>query len=196
MLPNFGGSWGLPGSRPISSIKHRKKPATPRTRVGVQTPRSILICPPGAQDLHEWQRLSIRLFLPGVRTCGASIAIALPQLLPLPWVTAISPQLAVQWLCPWKPPRAWSCLHSQGRQGFWPVHPWAEKGLSRTQAVLHGATASRGLPLTRHTGQCGTQPSWAGSWPRKQGQGKKPVSVHVQFHLKVWVQNPMCSWSK
>lgn len=36
------GTWRLSSSRSISSTKHRKKPATPRTRISIQTPWSTL----------------------------------------------------------------------------------------------------------------------------------------------------------
>ena len=50
-LPNLG-EWKLPGFKPFSSAKHRKKPATPRTRIRVQISCSIPFRPPGAQGLY------------------------------------------------------------------------------------------------------------------------------------------------
>ena len=83
--PNLGEP-GHPGSKPFSFAKHRKKPATPRTRISAQTSHSILICPPGAQGSYVNRSLSLQLQALSLECTLAGPMSLLPRgsFLPLP----------------------------------------------------------------------------------------------------------------
>ena len=113
--PNLG-ELGHPGSKPFSFAKHRKKPATPRTRISAQTSHSILICPPGAQGSYVNRSLSLQLQALSLECTLAGPMSLLPRgsFLPLPGPggTARSLHLVVRGvlsagpgvqgcLCPW-----------------------------------------------------------------------------------------------
>lgn len=152
------GNWKFPGSRPISSVKHKKGPDTPRARVCGRTAHSSLICSSGAQGYSGNKSLASGS-LPWLHTCGDSIAIASLQRLFSPRVqgccqtTTGSCARSVLFLGPLAPEAAHALVVCEcSRPHICALIPEWEKGRNLGSMLHRAAAALMPLPVgaTQH----------------------------------------------
>ena len=151
--------WIPPVCKPFSSAKHREKPATPRTRISVQTPRSILISP-GAQRCYANRSPSLQLQALALSLECTLVGPVSPLpfrsslSLPGPGHTARSLQLVMQRSSVCGAPASKAARNPGAGDSSQPVPPCVSLRIrewvwSESSAVRWGATVPRRLPPER-----------------------------------------------